>query len=132
MTKPPVPQINEETGISMDYNNQLQLVFNYCDTQRKLELGQVPDEHIPALATLMGFETMKPLPTYEQRYAAEYANVLTPKNKYRVAALDMLVHKINSMIKLEERDYRKYFACIDAMHYVINGYRLSDKKEEPE
>lgn len=83
--KQPVPQIVEQTGVAADYLNEI--LFWLAETPKK-----VPERVQLLLETRNG----KVMRRYEERFSPEkYLEVVTDKNRERVAQLDAIAADVN-------------------------------------
>jgi hypothetical protein len=144
--KKEVPQVNRVSGLSGDYNNVYQPF-----------VGSYPKDSPDAPEWFFEDKkkgVMKPLKTYEERFPpAEFANVITEKNREGVEALDLEAKRVNDLFEdkvksileqdtswteLQEDDRQKVKELVDALltaadrvSRMVRGEILSTIEDEP-
>lgn len=108
-TKKEIPQINTETGLSMDYINEL------ADIISLYKFGGI--NYLIKRLEKRPFDMKK----YEEVYA-NYENIINDKNIESVSNLNILVDKLNEILKdsntINEDSFRK---VVNEICFLIYG-----------
>ena len=109
MTKKEVPQINENTGISVDYWNEFSRKLNFFDKNNIKGLKQNLKEN--------------PIKYYEVFFPSSiYENVVNSENEERVKELNNLVTIINDFANIDDLEYQcNLIICFNSAKELIYG-----------